>query len=173
MKDETTIRTATPDDLPQIRALALEAWLHAYRDIYSEEQIRAENAQFYTEQFHGLLLERTRNGLHLFNVAEREGRAVGLMDFDFNERENWLTRFYIRPDLIGTGLGTLLLDHSEQQLKAMGRHSYFLLVHERNALGIRFYERNGFRRFPEYDQPADQEICYHRPTILDRRPTYP
>lgn len=150
------------EDLPQIKALALDAWLNAYRGIFSEEQIRAENDQFYNERFHALLLERTKAGRHLFNVAEVDGRIVGLMDFDFNERQNWLTRFYILPDLIGTGLGTSLLDHCEADLQVTGRNSYYLLVHERNSLGIRFYERKGFQRFPEYDQPVDQEICYHR-----------
>jgi GNAT superfamily N-acetyltransferase len=160
--DGYVIRPATPEDLAPIKALALEAWLHTYRDIFSEQQIRAENEQFYNERFHGMLLERTKAGRHLFDVAEEHGRIVGLIDFDFNERENWLTRLYIRPALIGTGLGTLLLEHSDEQLRAAHRNGYFLLVHERNALGIRFYERRGFQRFSEYDRPADHEICYQR-----------
>ena len=155
-----SIRNAQRDDLPQIKMLALSSWLNAYDGIIARDEIIAENERFYTEDFHGLLLNRTDAGLHLFKVIVEQERVVGLIDFDFDDQRTWLMRFYVLPGLIGRGLGKRLMLESEQELFVKGRKEYFLLVHSQNSIGINYYERNGFERFPKFDQPQDQEICY-------------
>jgi GNAT superfamily N-acetyltransferase len=159
------IRNATLGDLAQIKGLALRAWLHTYKDIMTETEIREENDRFYTIEFHSLLLNRTADGLHLFKVLELDSQICGLLDFDFNGDSSWLMRFYVSPELIGRGYGNALLNHSEECLFSLDRKQYRLLVHKRNMIGIRFYERNGFLRDEAYDQSQDEEICYLRKMV--------
>lgn len=160
--ENSIIRTATFQDLPQIKALALKAWLFAYKDIYSESEIRAENEKFYTEDFHRRILQRTAEGLHVFKVLENSQQIQGLADCDFRGKDTILTRLYLSPEIIGQGYGKKLLQTLEAEMVHLGRQNYRLLSHARNRLGIAFYQRNGFVRNPQFDQTEDEELCFEK-----------
>jgi GNAT superfamily N-acetyltransferase len=154
------VRNATLGDLPQIKSLALRAWLHTYSGIIDEEEIYRENEKFYTVEFHTILLKRMTDGFHLFKILELNDLVCGLIDFDYDDDRTWLMRFYVSPELIGKGHGSALLKVAEKELLSLSRTEYRLMVHSRNKIGIGFYEKNGFLRDEKYDNFEDQEICY-------------
>jgi chorismate mutase/GNAT superfamily N-acetyltransferase len=68
-------------------------------------------------------------------VAEREGALVGYMILD----PEWLDSLYVRPDLTGQGIGTVLLDLA----KALRPDGFGLWVFESNLRAQAFYLRHG------------------------------
>jgi ribosomal protein S18 acetylase RimI-like enzyme len=55
-----------------------------------------------------------------------------------------LHKLYLLPELQGRGLGSRLLQHCEQEVRAAGAHRLILSVNKRNAKAIAVYQRNGF-----------------------------
>ena len=55
-----------------------------------------------------------------------------------------LFRIYLEPEILGIGLGKMLLENVEQFVKQEKQDSYIVGVHERNVIGRKFYEKNGF-----------------------------
>ncbi|MCH8906566.1 MAG: GNAT family N-acetyltransferase [Candidatus Heimdallarchaeota archaeon] len=80
-----------------------------------------------------------------------------LQDLDYTGID--LGRLYIKPDLIGKGLGSKLLTLGETWVRSKKFTEYYPYVHENNRLGISFYLRKGFERVHELDSPQDHELC--------------
>ena len=71
----------------------------------------------------------------LVTVASRDGVIVGFLA----ETPGWIEQFYIDPQQLRTGIGSLLLDHAKE------RHlSLELWCFRDNVGGRAFYERHGF-----------------------------
>ena len=57
-----------------------------------------------------------------------------------------LSKFYVHPELHGTGASGELMGATLDLAAGSGRSSVWLGVNQENARAIRFYEKNGFRR---------------------------
>lgn len=68
-------------------------------------------------------------------VAERDGDIVGYLVLD----PAWLDSLYVRPDLVGQGIGSVLLDLA----KSLRPDGFSLWVFETNVGAQRFYGRHG------------------------------
>jgi len=55
-----------------------------------------------------------------------------------------LHKLYLLPELQGRGLGSRLLRHCEQEVRAAGARLLILSVNKRNAKASAVYQRNGF-----------------------------
>jgi diamine N-acetyltransferase len=55
-----------------------------------------------------------------------------------------LHKLYLLPELHGCGLGSLLLQHVEREVRQPGARRLILAVNKRNANAIAAYQRNGF-----------------------------
>lgn len=91
------------------------------------------------------------------SLAWQDGRAVGMVNFIYH-RSNWsinnacyLQDLFVIPELRGTGLGRLLIEHVYASAKADGCDKVHWLTHETNATAIQLYERiaerGGFIQF--------------------------
>ena len=78
-----------------------------------------------------------------------------MIDFDFNNGYNQLTRLYLDPEYIGKGYGQMLLQTGEKYLLDNNIESYYVYVHKKSSIGNLFYRNNGFIRYPEKDDEED------------------
>src|SRR5262245_49924447 len=82
-------------------------------------------------------------------VAEMNGRVVGFASL----REDHLDHLYVRPDHLGMGIGTALLQVAMSHRPGGLR----LWVFQQNTPARQFYERRGFRLLRETDGGANEE----------------
>ena len=66
----------------------------------------------------------------------------------------------------GRGIGRRLLELGEEYLRAQGIQRYFCYVNKGNAVGQRFYDRQGFRHAPKRD--LEDSHCMEK--VLARLP---
>src|SRR6516165_5985087 len=103
-------------------------------------------------------------------VAEEESDIVAFVE----RRGEEMGHFYTRPDRIGQGVGTQLVEAA----KASGVDALELWFFQANTRARRFYEARGFRaiRFTdgadnEEQTPDVRYRCRHRPAKSSRRQT--
>lgn len=82
-------------------------------------------------------------------VAEQAGELVGYLVLD----PEWLDSLYVRPDLVGAGIGTVLLDLA----KSLRPDGFGLWVFESNVRAQRFYLRHGLVEVERTDGAANEE----------------
>ncbi len=139
----TTFIPATPGDVPFIRALAERSWNAAYPGIISQDQIAYMLDWMYSEQRLTHEIETRRCDYVLFR---RENETVGFAAYGPGEEdlELHLHKFYLLPELFGTGLGTEALKLLVEEAEDMGAYQISLRVNRQNERAIRCYRRNGF-----------------------------
>lgn len=141
--DEETdlvLRPADPADAVSLADLFIGAREAAYpampRSVHSPEE---------THTWFGRLLEGPRETW----VAERGGDLVGYIVLD----PEWLDSIYVRSDLTGQGLGTVLLDLA----KSLRPDGFGLWVFQSNEAAQRFYRRHGLVEIRRTDGADNEE----------------
>jgi ribosomal protein S18 acetylase RimI-like enzyme len=107
---------------------------------------------------------------HRLTVAESGGRVAGFSYVGPSETDGAaeLYAIHVEPDLVGTGVGRLLMENALGQLAEVGGERAVLWVLEENGRARRFYDRGGWqpdgttRVEPISGQPVRQ-LRYARP----------
>ncbi len=99
-------------------------------------------------------------------VAEAGGEVAGFVATNMEEPLLWIDQLYVRPDSVGLGLGSKLLQHALAGIRQPVR----LYTFEANAGARRFYERHGFKPLEFSDGQSNEEKC---PDILYERAEHP
>jgi GNAT superfamily N-acetyltransferase len=137
------ILSAAEADLPAIAALAGVIWRSYYPGIISRVQIEFMLDWMYS-------LETLKDELHYHSIRFEKllvaDELAGFASYGpTNEpRVFKLHKLYLRPDLHGGGLGSLLLSHCERTAAGLGANQMLLAVNKQNRRAIRTYERNGY-----------------------------
>ncbi len=140
---------ATPDDAEGLARVHVVAWQSAYRGLLDDDFLAGLTVQGRREQWDHLLAESTTSpttGAGTW-VAHDDGAVVGFASAGPSRDEDesptaWeLYGIYVRPDLVGTGVGHRLLDEA---LAGAPTADVTLWVLEGNQTARRFYERAGF-----------------------------
>ena len=100
------------------------------------------------------------------SVAELGGEVVGFVAMAIDGPLLWLDQLYVRPDSVGLGLGSRLLEHA---LAAVTQRVRLYTFHA-NADARRFYERHGFKAMQFTDGQSNEEKC---PDVLYERAEHP
>jgi ribosomal protein S18 acetylase RimI-like enzyme len=157
ISDRVKIISAAETDLPTIAELAGVIWRACYPGIISHVQIDYMLARMYA-------LDTMREEIHsqgiqyklLFVGGELAGFAsygpssmVGTPRCGVRAAQHAVPTFklhklYLLSELQGRGLGSRLLQHCEQEIRAAGARRLILSVNKRNAKAITAYRRNGF-----------------------------
>jgi len=130
---DVVIRPATPDDLPALTNLTAEL---GYPD--TEEEIRKRFDRVSKQPDHKIV------------VAERDGKAVGLMSFHSldllygAERLGRITALVVTESERGNGIGRMLVAKAEQFARDEGCKRIELTSGNRRVEAHKFYERLGY-----------------------------
>ena len=105
----------------------------------------------------------TGSDVDYFLVAYRDGEAAGcgaLRPLDDEHGE--VKRMFVTPAQRGTGVSTAILRQLETEARALGWDRLVLETGEEQPDAMRFYEREGFRRIPNFGHYVDSAIsrCY-------------
>ena len=138
---ELSIRPATAEDADTIADLYTEARVHAVPQMPPALHSNAEDRAY--------VARRVVEPDVTMWVAERDGELLGFATCT----PTFLDSLYIRPDLTGQGIGSLLLDVVE----ATHPDGYELWVFVSNVGARRFYERRGLVEVERTDGSGNEE----------------
>ncbi|MFF4160833.1 GNAT family N-acetyltransferase [Streptomyces sp. NPDC001678] len=167
-----TIRTMTVADADAVAEIRASGWRAAYAGIVPQAHLDAmdpvADAAAHRERL------ASGSGPAVNAVAEAAGAVTGWVCFGYCRDADQppgtgeLYALYVRPDLIGTGIGRALWIAALEGLRGLaGREgtSVVLWVAKDNARARRFYERAGCRpdgaeRSDDYAGTAVPEVRY-------------
>ncbi len=156
------LRTAKDSDLVAVGAVHQRSRVAAYAHILPAETLEARSAEAFGEWWS----ERYKweRETHLMTVAEQDGEVVGFSYVGPSETDGAaeLYAIHVAPELVGTGVGRLLMVDAVVGLATIGEARAVLWVLEDNARARRFYEAGGWvadgatRNEPINDVPVAQ-----------------
>jgi GNAT superfamily N-acetyltransferase len=88
-------------------------------------------------------------------AAADDGVIVGMIALSQGEDYGWIDQFYLHPEAVGQGIGSLLLELAKRQLSPPIR----LYTFQANLGARRFYELHGFRAIEFTDGMGNEEKC--------------
>lgn len=134
---------ATEADLPAISKLAGVIWRACYPGIITMEQIDYMLARMYARD--AMREEIQSQGICYDRLLVSE-QFVGFSSYGPTDQSAVfkLHKIYLHPAWQGRGLGSLILQHCEREVRKLGAHRVLLSVNKRNAKAIAAYQRNGF-----------------------------
>jgi diamine N-acetyltransferase len=146
---------AEKGDIPVIISLAQATWEHTYRDILSKAQIDFMFNDMYSPK--ALNEQMTEMG-HTFLLLYVEETPVGYASYSSKPEDEGvfrLQKLYLLPELQGKGLGRLLMNAVEAQVRREKGQVLELNVNRYNPART-FYERCGFTFYREEDIPIGE-----------------
>jgi len=133
------LRLATSGDLPAINEIYNHYVLHSTCTYQDEPSAAEERVEWFAA--HGADLPVT--------VATQEERVVGWASLSrFHKRSAYRNTVensvYVRPELHGRGIGSMLLVDSIDRARACGHHTILALIDMDQAASIRLHLKLGF-----------------------------
>ncbi|MGB7769573.1 MAG: bifunctional aminotransferase class I/II-fold pyridoxal phosphate-dependent enzyme/GNAT family N-acetyltransferase [Verrucomicrobiia bacterium] len=153
---KSSVAPATEADLSAIAELAGFIWRACYPGIITRAQIDYMLARMYA--LDTMREEIRAQGIH-YDLLLVDGEPSGFASYGPTEAGTLrrgvriaqravptfkLHKLYLLPELHGRGLGSRLLQHCEQEVRATGARRLILSVNRRNPKAIAAYQRNGF-----------------------------
>lgn len=152
-------RPAVLADVPSVRRLLVETWHATYDHLFGAARVTEITDDWHREE---RLAEAIGRPDHRFLVAEADGTLLGTASSTLGTGGCLaLNRLYVRPDVQGAGIGTLLLAAAVSGWPGLRRIE--LEVEPRNAPAIAFYRRHGF-----VPAPAPTSGCVAEHLIMRR-----
>jgi GNAT superfamily N-acetyltransferase len=144
---DVTCRPMTDDDLDAVCELHVRAWQAAYRGIVPQAFLDGMTPEARAARRRGADL----SGQH---VAEADGEVLGwAVVGPYRDDEGdapaagcgEIEAIYARPDVVGTGVGRVLMAYALGELRRQELSPVLLWVLAANDRARRFYEKAGFR----------------------------
>ena len=153
------LRVARRDDVDQLSAVFLDCWKISYAQVMPASLV----AGMTPEKAHSLwtvALQRPNQTILAATADEPPHPVVGFVGFQLQaDGAGYVSSLYVSPHLQGGGVGRLLLNGAEQELRDSGARTARLWVFEQNAPSRAFYVRQGWQpdgrreTLPEWGQP--------------------
>jgi ribosomal protein S18 acetylase RimI-like enzyme len=150
--NHVTLRPIRESDVPNLHAVALEAWQYTYRMIFDPQFIENFVNRNYAPEAILSLFPRIQSGFMFFYVAEHKAKVIGFCNIGINKQIAELYRIYLLPTYLGQGIGRRFLELGETFVVAHGIDSYSCFVHKSNEIGKRFYLASDFKHVAEKDR---------------------
>ena len=150
--DNANFRPATSADAEQVADIYLDsrkAFL-AYAPLaHSDDSIRRWIAEHLIPS----------GGVRVASPSALMAPLAGMMALSRKEGVGWIDQLYLRPSVVGCGLGSRFVENAKAELEPPIRLHTF----QENEGARRFYERHGFRILELGDGSSNEEGC---PDIL-------
>jgi len=143
MATPVLIRPATVADAPALRAILYDTFASTWLPAITPAAAQAFRDEDRPRAYVG---ERGR----LFTVAERDGEAVGFVDWD----GDFINALHVLARHARTGVGSALMDHAETEIARAGFPSARLETDTFNTRSEAFYAARGYReadRYPDHE----------------------
>lgn len=143
METDIQIGPLREEEIPALIELARDTWNRHYPSIISQAQIDYMLAQRYTPaQIRSQLSRRDI----WWDTLKRGDELVAFAQYELTEKpdEMKLDKLYVRHALRGQGLGSLLLQHVQNEARARGCRRLRLQVNKNNVSAIGAYQKQGF-----------------------------
>ncbi|MDJ0975078.1 MAG: GNAT family N-acetyltransferase [Planctomycetota bacterium] len=143
------IRAAQPEDAHAIAVVHVEGWLGAYRGLMHDEVLDALDVEERAATRRRWLEAPGSPEMRCW-VLERDDRIVGFVNTgptreeDLDATSHELFAIYVLPEVIGTGAGRVLMQHTLADLAARGYAEVVLWVLVENDATLGFYDAAGF-----------------------------
>ncbi len=146
MVEPPALRPPGPPDAPAVAELHHRSWIATYGPLLPRDQAARLTLAERVEHWERLLSEHSADRGSL--VAEREGRIVGLVEWeigpDGDAAVGEVHAIHVAPEDRGRGTGKVLLVAAVQAMHSLGVRRAVLWVLEGNTTARRFYERQGW-----------------------------
>jgi GNAT superfamily N-acetyltransferase len=146
MAEPFVLRSPGPADARAAAELHHRSWIATYGPLIAPGQATALTLAERVDHWERLLSERPTDRGAL--VAEREGRFVGLVEWEVGPEDDRAVgevhAIHVLADERGRGVGTLLLLGAVDELRSLGCRRAVLWVLDANSSARRFYERHGW-----------------------------
>jgi diamine N-acetyltransferase len=144
-----------PDDLLQLITFSRKTFYAAFGSQNTAENMRQYDAHHFST---GQMQSELQNPDSGFYFAKLDGEILGYIKINQgaaqtvhpNEGGMEIERIYVDQHLKGKGIGKSLLQQAVILAERAGLKYIWLGVWEHNLPAIRFYERNGFRRYGQH-----------------------
>ncbi|RAV99430.1 GNAT family N-acetyltransferase [Pseudochryseolinea flava] len=149
-----SIRIATIDDAPLLQRLGSKTFSDTFSAFNTAENMkRYIEKNFSSDKVKEELLDTNAQTILLHDGAECVGFARlrrGGNPVEIQGKAIEIERIYVEKDYIGGGVGNALMQECIRRAKEDGVEVIWLGVWEHNPRAIRFYEKNGFKKFSEH-----------------------
>lgn len=140
------VRPATRDDADAIAEVHVASWRWAYEGQLPDDVLARLTVQDRSAMWRSVLDEDPSDRIF---VADLDGRVVGFVSTgapqgDAEPGSGELHAIYLVREVVGTGVGRLLLARAQQALRDAGYERAFLWVLASNERARRFYENAGW-----------------------------
>lgn len=144
------VRLASPTDADALAGISGRAFDATYRGVVPDP-VLDEWIESGPTNWRAAFENRAPDSPARVWVAERDGAALGYATTS-PARSNWLvppdgagelTNLYLDPDVIGTGLGRQLYEHSVVDLRKRGFNPLVVWAFRDNPLAASFYQKAG------------------------------
>lgn len=132
----------TDEQLAQLARLANEIWHEYFASLLSPEQI-----DYMVQMYQSLdaLTRAVRQQGYTYFLGYEGDELVGYCGVKPDGDRLFLSKLYLRSDMRGKHLSTLLLDRAVELARAQGMRAVYLTCNKYNAHSLDVYHAKGFR----------------------------
>ncbi|MFV8128072.1 GNAT family N-acetyltransferase [Streptomyces syringium] len=166
------VREMTEADIEAVSGIRVTGWQTAYAGVVPQPYLDAMTVEDDARQRRTWFTRSRGQALDLVAVDDGAGpvgwASLGQYRGEGKERPGELYALYVRPDVIGTGVGRLLLQEVHRHAAARRFDSMLLWVLRDNPRARRFYETAGYTadgatQSDLYGEVELTEVRYRRP----------
>ena len=142
-------------DLPLLQEISKRTFYDAFAAVNTAANISSHLSQYFTEE---KLTNEILNPSSRFFFAIKSGLPVGYLKINYggaqtvlpNEGGFEIERIYVDQSFKGGGIGQLFIGRTIELAFAAAAKFIWLGVWEHNTAAIRFYEKNGFKKYGQH-----------------------
>ena len=141
MEDRADVRLEFigPDKAEEISEIAFPL----FREVYSNVPSDVVEGFLRKTQTPEAIREQMENGLEYAYIIHK-GERAGYVAFGMDDKEMYLSKFYLFKGYRRLGLGSWVMDYVERRARELGAGRIHLDVNTDNAPAIAFYGKHGF-----------------------------